>query len=127
MKAVVLLWLVLLSPLAAAAAEVVIEASKVTPPVLTDAAEETVVFVNRSGRMVHVEFLGRTGEHHVFQVPGSIRAIFHRAGRHPYVLHLGRDGREELRGVVDVEEPREPRGDLPVCRSITVEENCLER
>ena len=123
MKAAGLLWLLLFSPVAAAGAEVVIEASALTPPVLTVAADEAVAFVNRSGRIVHVDFLGRTGEHHVFQVPGSIRAIFHRPGRHPYVVHLGRDRREELRGAVEVEEPR---GELPVCRGITVEGNCLE-
>jgi plastocyanin len=126
MKTAVLLWLLLLPPVAAAGTEVVIEASALTPPVLTVAADDVVVFVNRSGRIVHVDFFGRTGEHHVFQVPGSIRAIFHRAGRHPYVVHLGRDRREEMRGAVDVEEPREPRGELPVCRGITVEGNCLE-
>ncbi len=126
MKAAGLLWLLLFSPPIAAGAEVVIEASALTPSVLTVAADEAVVFVNRSGRMVHVDFLGRTGEHHVFQVPGSIRAIFHRPGRHPYVVHFEPDRRGGLRGVVDVEQPREPRGDIPVCGSITVEGNCLE-
>ena len=131
MKAVGMLWLLLLfSPLAAAGAEIVIEARALTPPVLTVAAEEPVAFVNRSGRIVHVEFLGREGEHHVFQVPGSIRAIFHQLGRHPYVVHFGRDLREErrseaLRGAVDVVESRQPRGELPVCRGITIEENCI--
>jgi hypothetical protein len=126
MRAAGVLWLLLFSPLTAAGAEVVIEASALTPPVLTVAADDAIVFVNRSGRVVHVDFLGRTGEHHLFQVPGSIRAIFHRPGRHPYVVHLGRDRREELRGAVEVEEPRASRGELPVCRGITVEGNCLE-
>ncbi len=125
MKAAGLLWLLLFSPLTAAGAEVVIGASALTPPVLTVAADEAVVFVNRSGRIVHVDFLGRTGEHHVFQVPGSIRAIFHRPGRHPYVVHFEQVPRGELRGVVDVDEPREPRGEPPVCRGITVEGNCI--
>lgn len=96
MKTAGVLWLLLLSPFVAASAEVVIDARALTPSVLTVAADEPVVFVNRSGRTVHVEFVGRKG-HHVFQVPGSIRAIFHQTGRHPYVVHFGRDLREERR------------------------------
>jgi hypothetical protein len=121
-----LLALLLLAPMPVAATEVIIEASGLMPPVLTVDADEQVSFVNRSGCTVHVEFFGRTDGHHVFQVPGRIRAIFHRPGRHPYVAHFETKPRGELRGFVDVREQTTPRGDPPVCRGITVEENCLE-
>ena len=126
MRAAGVLWLLLLSPLVAAAAEIVITTDALTPAVLTVAADEPVVYVNRSGRIVHVDFLGRTGEHQVFQVPGSIRAIFHGPGRHPYVVHFEEPRRGELRGVVEVEEAREPRAEQPACRGISVEGSCLE-
>jgi hypothetical protein len=126
MRAAGVLWLLLLQPLAAAGGEIVIATDALTPAVLTVAADEPVVFLNRSGRIVHVDFLGRTGEHHVFQVPGSIRAIFHGPGHHPYVVHFEEPRRGELRGVVQVEEAREPRVGLPVCRGISVEGNCIE-
>jgi hypothetical protein len=126
MRAAGALWLLLLSPLVAAGAEIVITTDALTPAVLTVAADEPVVFLNRSSRIVHVDFLGRTGEHQVLQVPGSIRAIFHRPGRHPYVVHFEEPRRGELRGVVEVEEARDPRVELPVCRGISVEGNCVE-
>jgi hypothetical protein len=121
MRAAGVLWLLLLSPLVAAGAEVVITTDALTPAVLTVAADEPVVFLNRSSRIVHVDFLGRTGEHYVFQVPASIGAIFHGPGRHPYVVHFEEPRRGELRGVVEVEETREPWDELPVCRGISAE------
>ena len=126
MRAAGVLWSLLLSPLVAVGAEIVITTDALTPAVLTVAADEPVVFLNRSGRIVHVDFLGRTGEHRVFQVPGSIRAIFHGPGRHPYVVHFEEPRRGELRGVVEVEETREPWDELPVCPGTSVEGNCIE-
>jgi hypothetical protein len=120
------LLLLLLAPATAAAAEIVIEATALTPVALTIEADEPVTFVNRSGRPVHLEFAGRAEEHHVFQVPGHIRATFHRPGRHPYVVHWETRPRGALRGVVDVRERTTPRDDVGVCRGITVEENCIE-
>lgn len=126
MKATGLLWLLLFSPLAAAGAEVVIEANALTPAELTVASDEAVVFVNRSGRLIHIDFLGRADEHHVFQVPGRIRATFHRVGRHPYVVHFESGPRAELRGVVNVQKSPVPRDGIPVCRGVSVEEICIE-
>lgn len=127
MRAAGLLWLLLLSPLGAAGAEVVIEAGALTPQVLTIPSDEVVVFVNNSGRMVHIDFLGRADEHHVFQVAGRIRATFHRLGRHPYVVHFATGGaRAELRGVVEVQASRTPRREPPVCTGVSVQEICIE-
>jgi hypothetical protein len=77
--------LLFVAPVAAAAGEIVIEAGALKPPVLIVGADEAVAFVNRSGRLVHVEFAGPDDAHRVFQVPGRIRAIFHPPGRHAYV------------------------------------------
>jgi len=112
MKAAGLLLLLLFSPLVAAGASIVIEATALTPPVLIVAADEPVVFVNRLGLLIHIEFLGRADEHHVFQVPGRIRAVFHRVGRPAYVVHFESGRRAELGGVVDVQESRAPVGRL---------------
>ena len=117
----------LATPVSGAAAEIVIDAGALTPGVLTVEADESVTFVNRSGRVVHLDFLGRADEHHVFQVPGRIRATFHRAGRHPYVVHFETAPRGELQGVVEVREPESPRSQLPVCGGVSVGDVCLER
>jgi hypothetical protein len=66
-------------------ADVIIEATALRPQVLMTEPERRVTFVNRSGRMVHLDFIIRDPElHHVFQVLDRIWAIFHRPGRHPY-------------------------------------------
>ena len=67
MKAAALVWLLLLSSLPVTAAEVVIEADRLAPPELTADFGETVTFVNRSARLVHIEFAPRPEGHHVFQ------------------------------------------------------------
>jgi hypothetical protein len=126
MRATGLLVVLLLWPLTAGAAEIVVEAGALTPAVLTVETDEPVSIVNRSGRVVHIDLLGRGDEHHVFQVPGRIQAVFHRPGRHPYVVHFETAPRGELRGAVDVRERATPRDDAPVCRGISVDEICLE-
>ena len=102
--------------------EVVIEKNGLKPPLLNTTTAHRVTFINRSGRTAHVEFTGDPGEHKVFQVPGQIWTVFHRPGRHPYVVHLG-TGRDvvTLRGAVEV--TQDPRGtaDLPTCDSVTLE------
>jgi plastocyanin len=110
-----------------AAAEIVINAGALTPALLTVESDDSVTFVNRSGRVVHLEFRGRADEHHLFQVPGLIRATFHRAGLHPYVVHFETAPRAELQGVVEVREPASPRSQPPVCSGVSVGEVCLER
>jgi plastocyanin len=126
MRAAGFLALLLLAPVTVAATEIVIEAGALTPTVLTVESDEPVSFTNRSGRTVHVEFSGGADGHQVFQVPGRIRATFHRTGLHPYVVHFETKPRAELRGVVDVRERTTPRDHQPVCSGITVDEICLE-
>lgn len=111
---------------AADVAEIVVEATGVRPPVAHVALDAPIRFVNRTNRDIHVEFLGNQGEHHVVNVPGRISAVFHRPGRHPFVVHVAGTGRELARGVVDV--PEDPaRNGIPVCGWITVESICYER
>ena len=114
-------------PATAAAGEIVIEIDALKPSALSVALDEPVAFVNRSGRLVHVEFAGPDDGHRVWQVPGRIRAIFHRPGRHPYVVHFESGPRRELRGVVEVQASPAPRPGDPTCRGLTVEETCIER
>jgi hypothetical protein len=85
-----------------------------------------VTFVNRSRRPAHVDFGGASGEHRVFQVPGQIWAIFHRAGVHAYEVHLER-GTDvvTLRGRVEAVD--EPETSHPTCKGLTVMGVCIER
>ena len=111
-----------------AASEVVIEATALRPPVLATTAGQRVTFVNRSGRMVHIEFLGDETGHWVFQIPGEIRAVFHAAGRHDYVVHFSGRREASLRGAVEV--ARDLTGDhvVPECGGLTINKGvCLER
>lgn len=106
--------------------EIVIEATRVVPPVLKTMVERRVTFVNRSGEMVHVDFVGPSDEHRVFQVPGRIWAVFHRPGRHPYVVHFYSRGRGDLRGTVEVDDDPSRRPSPPTCGGVTVMETCIE-
>ena len=113
---------------AAAPGEIVIEATALQPPVLATTTGQRVAFVNRSRRMMHIQFLGDEAGHRVFQVPGEIRAVVHAVGRHDYVVHFS--GRREagLRGAVEV--ARNLTGDhvVPECSGLTINKGvCLER
>ena len=113
---------------AEAAGEVVIEATVLRPPVLPATAGQRVTFVNRSGRMIHLQFLGDETGHRVFQVPGEIRAVFHAVGRHDYVVHFSARREASLRGAVEV--ARGLTGDhvVPECGGLTINKGvCLER
>lgn len=112
-------------PVGAADGVIVIGATRLDPPVLRTVTEQRVTFVNRSGRIVHVDFLGEAGQHHVYEVPKSIWAIFHRRGRHPYVVHFETGGGRELRGVVEVEVGPVPGPPPPTCTGFTVMGDCL--
>jgi hypothetical protein len=105
--------------------EVVIGAAALAPPVVNLALHERVVFVNRSGRAVHVEFSGPEGEHHVVQMPGTLWAEFHWPGEHAYAVHFG-GSPPDLHGVVNVDygPPFIPG---PECGGFTIEEVCIER
>jgi hypothetical protein len=108
-------------------AQVVIGPDRLEPRVLQARTADRVTFVNRSGRVVHVEFGPDRGRHDVFQVPGEIWAVFHQPGPHVYVVHFETSPRRELRGVVEiVHAPDGPSERWPTCTSITVEGTCLE-
>jgi plastocyanin len=120
----------LLAPYAAAAADrIVIEAKALRPAVVETTVGHRVTFVNRSGRVAHVEFVGSSSEHRVFQNPGEIWAEFHLTGRHEYMVHLSGGGRAtELRGSVVVREDPSARTAPRECNGlVTVMGVCLER
>jgi hypothetical protein len=106
--------------------QILIEAAGLRPPVLRTTTAHRVNFVNRSGRYAHVEFLGEGAGHHVVSVPGEIWAIFHRPGRHEYVVHLEGRPRGELRGIVEVAQDPDERPGPPTCTGLTVMGNCIE-
>ena len=107
---------------------IVIEPSALGPPALNAVPERRVTFVNRTGRMVHIEFNGGAARHHVIQVPDQIWAIFHRAGSHPYVVHFPDDtAADMMEGVVEIVADPHQRPDPEACVGVTVMGACLER
>jgi len=108
--------------------EIVIEASALHPEVLMTRPEHRVLFTNRSGRAVHIQFSMKNGEqHHLVQVPEQIWAIFHQFGRHPFVVHFGDPAVANLHGAVEVVGDPYGRPDPLVCSGITVMGACFER
>jgi hypothetical protein len=108
------------------ATEVVITAHGVAPSSVRVRPDERVVFVNRSGRELHIDLVGDAEQHHVFRVSGEIWAIFHQPGRHASIVDFEDPGGGRLRGVVDVTEDSES-GSLPLTSStVTVMDICLE-
>ncbi len=108
--------------------EIIIEATALRPQVLLTEPERRVIFVNRSGRAVHVDFNSRDPEgHHVFQVPDRMWAIFHRPGRHPYEVHFRDPGTPDLHGAVEVVGDPYGRPDPLICGGVTVMGGCIER
>jgi hypothetical protein len=108
--------------------EVIIEATGLRPQVLRTEPEHKVQFVNRSGKPIHIQFLMGDGEqHHIFQVPDRIWAIFHQIGWHRYVVHFLEHETQKLEGAVEV--VGDPYGgpDPRVCSGITVQGACIER
>jgi hypothetical protein len=105
---------------------VTIGGSAIEPAAIRVALHERVVFLNRSGRGIHVDFHGPRGEHHVVHVPSTVWAEFHWPGRHPYVVHFSTGQPAELHAVVEVDygPPLTPTIE---CGGFTVEETCIER
>ena len=113
-------------PAGAETRAVVIKPDGVHPRVLQATTADEVLFVNETGRLIHVEFLGNQSRHHVAQVPGRISAVFHQEGPHRYVVHIESGGdRREFRGVVDVGHVPERRAAPPTCGWLTVEGICV--
>lgn len=110
------------------AGEIIIEATALRPQVLLTELGRQVTFVNRSGQLVHVDFISRDPElHHVFQLQDRIWAIFHRSGRHPFEVHFRNPALADLHGAVEV--VGDPYGgpDARICSGITVQGACIER
>ena len=108
--------------------EIVIESAALQPPVLMTEPEHKVVFVNRSGQMVHIQFLMHNGgQHHIFQVPDQIWAVFHQTGRHPFVVHFPDPKTPNLDGAIEVVGNPYGGPDPRVCGGVTVQGACLER
>jgi hypothetical protein len=110
--------------------EILIEANGLRPEVLMTEPEHRVLFTNRSGQPVHIQFTMKNpnGEkHHVVQVPEQIWAIFHTMGRHPFVVHFIDPAAPDLSGAVEVVGDPYGRPDPLVCSGITVMGACLER
>jgi hypothetical protein len=120
--------LALLTPAHARADEtVIIEATRLVPPVLTTRSGQRVDFVNRSRRHVHIEFARDGGEHHLVQFPaaGPIWAIFHRPGTHAYVVHVYGARTETLAGSLEVVEDPHYKYESPECVA-TIMGVCIE-
>jgi len=127
--AVALLALLLASPAGRSVADqhqVVITATALEPRVLKTTTAQRVTFVNRSGQAVHVEFQGRSDQHHVLWVADQIWARFHSAGVHQYVVHFPAGRRRDLRGWVEVGHLPQPEGEVHTCTGVSVMENCIE-
>jgi hypothetical protein len=110
--------------------EVVIETNALHPEVLMTEPERRVVFINRSGQSVHIQFTMKNpnGEqHHIVQVPDQIWAMFHHVGRHPFTVHFLDHAAPDLSGAVEVVADPYGRPDPMVCNGITVMGACLER
>ena len=110
------------------AGEILIEANALHPEVLMTEPEHRVLFTNRSGQSVHIQFAMKNGEqHHLVQVPKQIWAVFHQTGRHPFVVHFGDPSMANLYGAVEVAGDPYGRPDPLVCSGISVQGACLER
>jgi len=110
--------------------EIVIEAHALHPEVLMTEPEHRVLFTNRTGHAVHIQFTMKNpnGEqHHIVQVPEQIWAMFHQLGRHPFVVHFLDRALPDLRGAVEVVGDPYGRPDPLVCNGITVMGACFER
>lgn len=109
-------------------AEIVIRGTGPEPPVFRAMTGQRVNFVKRVDDPVHLEFGLDPPQHQVVQIPatGSIWAIFHRPGTHPYVVHIyGVKRTTIVRGLVEViDDPQEPwrRG---TCGAVVMGE-CIE-
>jgi hypothetical protein len=112
------------------AGEILIETNALRPEVLMTVPERRVVFTNRTGHPAHIQFTMKNpnGEqHHLVQVPEQIWAIFHKVGRHPFVVHFTDRAMPDLYGAVEIVVDPYGRPDPLVCNGITVMGACLER
>lgn len=106
--------------------EVVIFPAAVEPETVRTVLGTTVAFRNRSGRPIEVQFVGYRGWHHVSETPEGAVVIFHRAGRHPFVVRFSGSDQGHVHGVVEVDAASRPPRSTPVCTTVKVQDVCLE-
>ena len=106
--------------------EVVILPAAVEPERLRTVLGATVMFRNRSGRPIEVQFVGYQAWHHVSETPKGVAVVFHQTGRHPFVVRFPGSDRAHVHGVVEIDAASGSRRSTPVCSTIRVEEVCLE-
>ena len=111
-----------LAPAAARADdEVVIVGNGLRPPLVRTTTSRRVTFINRSGRIARLQFLGDSGDHRAFEVPVQLWVVFDRPGRHRYLVHLGTEGEAvTLQGTVEVVKQGAGSLDPPTCDSVTL-------
>jgi hypothetical protein len=124
-----LIFVSLTAPARAGEVVVVVRPDGVEPRVLHATTGERVDFINRTGKLVHLQFKGDVRQHEVVQIPatGPIWVVFHRPGTHPYEVHAyvtDRDVRT-LRGSVEVVEDPRHADPSPTC-GITAMGVCIE-
>jgi hypothetical protein len=111
-----------LAPAAARADdEVVIVGTGLRPPLVRTTTSHRVTFINRSGRIARLQFLGDAGDDRAFEVPVQLWVVFDRPGRHRYRVYLGteRDA-VTLQGTVEVVKQGAGSLDPPTCDSVTL-------
>ncbi len=101
--------------------EVVIVGTGLRPPLVRTTTSRRVTFINRSGRIARIQFLGDAGDDRAFEVPVQLWVVFDRPGRHRYLVHLGteRDA-VTLQGTVEVVKQGAGSLDPPTCDSVTL-------
>jgi len=105
--------------------EVLIERQAVKPALLRIAIDRTILFVNRSGQPIGVTFLGYRGMHHVSESSGQLTVVFHRAGRHSYIVTFGDSDESHLHGLVEVDASPSHGREPPVCTGLVIREVCI--
>ncbi len=108
---------------------VVVGEARLWPQQVTASAGHPVVFVNRSGSSLHLEFMSAPKEYRILHVNGSVSAIALRPGRHPFVVRFAEDPRRHLHGVVDAQNSPTPddTDDMDLCVGSPPARICIER
>lgn len=109
---------------------VVVDEAELLPQQVTTSAGQPVVFVNRSGMSLHLEFIGAPEEYRILPVNGSVSGIALRQGRHPFVVRFAENPRRHLHGVVDARNsatPDDADDDMDICDGSPRARICIER
>ena len=107
--------------------EIVVDADRVSPVELITTPECRVVFVNRSGHPIQIDFTtGKQELPHLGPVPAQTWIVFHQPGRYRYAVHFDQPGVPDLSGAVEVVPAPSGRRDPPTCSGIDVRGVCLQ-